>query len=234
MNVEVRTGDPLLGGFYTVSEAARLLQIENRQRITMWLQGRKDGTSLPIIARDYKPVNNIQELSFWDLIEVRFIHHFRRQGLSLQYLRKVWGKARQELGSQHPFALSNFKFMTERKRIFQHAIEEDGDSKTWEILGDQLEMYEVIENILAQGLTFDPKSHLANMWKPIDNKCPSVIVDPRYAFGHPVITERHIPTSAIYKTWRAEGFNAERVADWFQIAIGEVDAAVEFEARLAG
>jgi uncharacterized protein (DUF433 family) len=234
MGVTARAGDPLLGGFYTVSEAARLLQIENRQRISSWLQGRTNGSFQPMLARDYSPVKNVQELSFWDLMEVRFIHHFRKQGLSLQFLRKVAARARREFGSSHPFALSKVKFMTDRKKIFQHTLEEEGDAKTRDIMGDQFEMYEIIENVLAKGVTFDPRSHLAEKWRPLEGDCPNVIVDPRFAFGHPVISDRRIPTSAISKTWRAERANTARVAEWFNISKSEVKEAVEFETRLAG
>ena len=233
MGVTARTGDPLLGGFYTVSEAARLLRIENRQRISSWLKGRTDASRKPMFTRDYDPVKDIQELSFWDLMEVRFIDHFRRQGLSLQLLRKIADRARKEFGRKHPFALSNTKFMTDRKKIFLHTLEEEGDKKTRDILGDQFEMYDIIEKVLAKGVTFDPSSHLAELWKPLEADCPNVIINPRYAFGHPVISIKRIPTSALFKTWRAEKGNANKVADWFSVTKAEVTEAVEFETRLA-
>ncbi len=104
--------DPLLGGFYTVREAARLLRIENKQRIYRWLT-----SDDAVLARDYEPITGSQELSFWDLFEVRFVETFRTQGLSLQFIRKVATKARTEFKTQHPFALSDSKYLTDRKRI---------------------------------------------------------------------------------------------------------------------
>jgi hypothetical protein len=101
MRVAPSRPDPLLGGFYTVSEAARLLRIGNKQRIYRWIS--RDNA---VLARDYEPVGGSQELSFWDLFEVRFVETFRAQGLSLQYLRKVATKARAEFRVTHPFAAS--------------------------------------------------------------------------------------------------------------------------------
>ncbi|HEV2100295.1 MAG TPA: hypothetical protein VGR45_15420 [Stellaceae bacterium] len=68
MGVAGQLTDPLLQGFYTGPEAARLLRIRNPQRIYRWL-----GRENPVIARDFEPVDGSQELSFWDLFEVRFV-----------------------------------------------------------------------------------------------------------------------------------------------------------------
>lgn len=56
-----RPTDPLLQGFYTVPEAARLLRIGNPRRIYRWI-----GRDNPVLARDYEPLGGSQELSFWD------------------------------------------------------------------------------------------------------------------------------------------------------------------------
>jgi uncharacterized protein (DUF433 family) len=218
--------DPLLGGFYTVAEAARLLRIGDKKRIYRWL-GDDDE---PVIRRDYDPVDGRQELSFWDLFEVRFVEAFRAQGLSLQFLRKVAAKARTDFRTQHPFALASSKYLTDRRRIFLKTAEEIGE-RTHDVLSGQYEMYVAIENFLANGVEFNPDTLLAEEWPPYA-ECPNVIINPRYAFGHPVIGEKHIPTAALYKLWRAEKDNA-RVAGWYGVTIGEVEQAIDFELRLA-
>ncbi|OHC75799.1 MAG: hypothetical protein A3G18_12615 [Rhodospirillales bacterium RIFCSPLOWO2_12_FULL_58_28] len=173
-----------------------------------------------------------QELSFWDLIEVRFVEHFRSQGLSLQFLRKVAEKARIEFKSSHPFALSKARFLTDRKRIFQQTAEEEGEGKTHDILSGQYEMYEAIEEILAKGVAFDTATELAREWRPLQSECPNVVIDPRFAYGHPVVGAKHIPTSALFRQWRSDNGNRERVANWYGVNRGDVDEAIEFELRL--
>lgn len=227
MNVAAHTGDPLLGGFYTVSEAARLLRIENKQRIYRWLRSNDEA----VIDRDYAPIGRSQELSFWDLFEVRFVEHFRAQGLSLQFLRKVAAKARAELKTKHPFALSKATFLTDRKRIFQQTAEELDERKTHDLLSGQYEMYETIETLLAKNVSFNPKTSLAEEWPPLA-ECPNVIINPRYAYGQPVIGDAKIPTAALFRLWRAEG-NSDRVAHWYGLSRAFVDEAIEFELRLA-
>lgn len=222
--------DPLLGGFYSVSEAARLLRIENKQRIYRWLGSDKSEQD-PVIARDYNPIANTQELSFWDLIEVRFVEHFRSQGLSLQYLRKVAVTARAEFNTQHPFALSKAEYLTDRRRIFEKIAEGEGP-RVRELLSGQYEMYETIEEVVAKNLSFNPKTFLAEQWRPLDS-CPRVVVNAHYAYGQPVVGKRRVPTAAIYRQWRAERGDKARVAEWWAIDPSEVDEALEFEIRLA-
>ncbi len=158
VSMAMKKSDPLLGGFYTMKEAARLLRIDNRQRIYLWLRP-LEGENKPgrgaVIERDYQPLQNMHELSFWDLIEVRFVHHFRRQGLSLQYLRRVAEIARRKFKVQHPFALSNAEYVTDRKKIFELVAAEQGE-RVQELLTGQYEMYAAIETALAKGVAFDP------------------------------------------------------------------------------
>lgn len=227
------TDDSLAGGFYTVSEAARLLKMGNYQRVYGWLSGHKNSRAGPVLDRDYEPLDGSQEISFWDLMEIRFIEHFRGQGVSLQTLRSVAEKARKKFQNRHPFALSNVKFLTDRKNIFEHAARENGDTTTLDMVRDQYEMYGVIEDILAKGVAFDPHTHLAAEWRPLRNDCPNVVLNPKYAYGHPVIGDRHIPTSALFRLWRAELGDKRRVADWYSVDLDAVEEAVEFEMRLA-
>ncbi|MGA9137375.1 MAG: DUF433 domain-containing protein [Methylovirgula sp.] len=226
MSVNIFTPDPLLGGFYTMTEAARLLRIENKQRIYRWLTSDE-----AVITRDYQPIRGAQELSFWDLFEVRFVEAFRAQGFSLQFLRKVANKARADFNVKHPFALSNSKYLTDRKKIFCKVAEETGE-KTHDVLSGQYEMYETIENILAKDVEFNPKTLLAEEWPPYA-ECPHVIINPRYAYGQPVIGEKKIPTAAIYRLWKVES-NKDRVASWYGVRPSDLDEAIEFEVRLAG
>jgi uncharacterized protein (DUF433 family) len=233
MSVVLLRPDPLLAGFYTLTEATRLLRVESRRRVKSWLQDRDDVYVSAIIDRDYPPIGKAQELSFWDLMEVRFIEHFRNQGLTLQYLRKVSDAARKELKHKHPFALANVKFQTNRKKIFVQVAEAEGDTKTRDALGDQYEMYDVIEAMLAKGVEFDPRTHLADSWRPLHTEHPNVVVHPRFAFGHPVISGKHVPTGAIFRMFRAESGNKAKVAKAFRISEDDVNEAVEFETKLA-
>jgi uncharacterized protein (DUF433 family) len=134
--------------------------------------------------------------------------------------------------SRHPFALSNVRFLTDRRKVFAHAAEEAGDERTWDLATHQYEMYAAIEAAVAKGVAFHPVTGLAERWQPLA-EYPNVIVHPLLAFGRPVVGERKVPTKTIFLSWSAEDENEERVARWFNIKPSEVSEAVSFERTLA-
>ena len=217
-------------GFYTLGEAARLVGVPQR-RIAYWVAGDRRHP-YPVIDRDYPSGGPDQVVSFLDLMEIRFLDYFRRQGLSLQYLRKAASMMRAELDSKHPFAYYCTEYLTDRKRIFVR-LARSGRSHISEILGKQLEMYDIIEASLAKGVRFDPKTHVARRWRPEPQSYPLVVVDPLHAFGQPVVGMRRIPTSALYRSWKAEGGDTRRVADIWDASVDDVRQAVDFEITLA-
>jgi hypothetical protein len=156
--VEMRP-DPLMGGFYSAAEAARILRVDSPKKVARWVSGYNGCDS--VILADYGIMHGKLSLSFLDMMEVRFLEHFRKQGVPLQTLRRALVHARAEMNAKHPFALSKIKFLTDRRRVFGNAAKETGDSRTWELVTNQYEMYEAIEEVLAKGVAFDPLSCLA-------------------------------------------------------------------------
>jgi uncharacterized protein (DUF433 family) len=223
--------DPLNGGSYTLQEAARLLGIANTSRIRGWIAGYQNRPD-PIIRRQYMIGDGAQELGFWDLLEVRFIEHFRKQGVSLQSLRKAAEAARLELKRQHPFAISNIKFMTDRKRIFMQSAEETGDRKLLDLTCGQYAMYDVIERNLAKGIEFDPSTGLAERWHPQPTEFPHVVLNPRISFGQPCIEQFRMPTATLFQAWKTEENDYDAVSDWYEVGRPFVEEAVKFEMAL--
>jgi uncharacterized protein (DUF433 family) len=223
--------DPIAGGFYTVREAARLLNMPNAGMVAAWIKGR-GRAGAPVISRQYPPIGKSQELGFLDLIEVRFIEHFRKQDYSLQSLRKAAETARAELSCEHPFALYGARFIAERKNIFLAVAKSENDAKLLNLVTKQYGMYSVLEEVLSRGLTFDPTSGLAMRWRPREKEFPHIIVDPRIAYGQPALEPVRVPTDAIFSAWKAEDGSYKAVSDWFEIDEGLAREAVEFELSL--
>ena len=84
----------LAAGFYTVQEAARLIEVGSVRRITGWLRGYPGRNVEPLLTRDYAKIGDYEELSFLDLMEVRFVEHFREQGVKVRTLRRALENAR--------------------------------------------------------------------------------------------------------------------------------------------
>jgi len=228
----LETNDPLAGGFYTVREAARLLAIAQPTKITGWLHGHKGRGRGPIIQRQYQPIDGAQELGFLDLIEVRFVEHFRKQGVSLQALRRAAATARDAWKQQHPFATSNTKYLTDRIEVFSKIARDLHDNILLNLVTKQYEMYVVLESVLAKGVEFDPASGLAREWRPKQAEFPDVALSPLVAYGQPAIMPFGVPTTAIYNTWKAENGDYTATSDWYEIDEKFAKQAVEFELGL--
>jgi uncharacterized protein (DUF433 family) len=222
-----KSADSLAGGFYTVTEAARLLNLESPRRVTRWLSGPD-----PVILRQYPKAGTVHEVGFLDLLEIRFIEHFRKCGISLQALRRCAQNARAALGMDHPFATSNVRFQTDRRRVFMETAEETGDPKLLDLVRNQFALYAVIESVLARDLTFDV-SGFASEWRPDTVHYPSVAINPRHAFGRPTVAGAKVTTSAVFNLFKAEQGNTTAVARWFNITEEETTQAVAFESELA-
>ncbi len=164
------------------------------------------------------------------MVEVRFVEHFRQQKISLQALRAAAANARAALDVSHPFATSGVKFQTDRKRVFLETAKAAGDPHLLDLMTNQLVIYEMIERMLEKSLEFD-LSGFARQWRPAPESAPNVVVSPAFAFGRPVISRRRVPTATLFQAWRAEGGDANAVADWHDVLPDEVREAVEFELR---
>ena len=229
MNVavaDISLNRPLSGGFYTASEASRILGLSGPSIVKSWLG---QGKSVPTLVKQY---SEAPDVGFWDLMEIRFINYFRNKGISLQHLRKVAYRSRMRFENNHPFALSAVKFKTDRKKIFAEISSEENDKQLEDMLTGQLSLYEVVEDFLAKGIEFDPSSGLAKSWKPLPQSLPRIILDPKIAHGQPSVEVAGVPTKTLFLNCKAESFNYSATADWFEVKEELVREAVEYELGL--
>lgn len=231
----IATVNPLARGFYTVRDAARLIEVGNAQRIRGWLNGYAHRKVGPLLVRDYQPRGDAQELSFLDLMEVRFVEHFRDIGVKPQTLRQCLKTAREKFVEDKPLLKQGVLFIpTDDRRkvvveeIMKPAAKENRDKKLWNLVDRNYEFDEFIEGNLARGLTFDPNTQLTATWVPRPHEFPDVIVDPAIAYGQPIVP-RGVPTDVLFRAWRAEKSDMGAVADWYNLPVDQVKMAVGFE-----
>lgn len=220
--------DPLLSGFYSLSDASRLVGAAPGV-VRGWLNGYANSSAGPVIDRDFEGTHTV---SFLDLMELRFIAMFRGQGLSMPTIRKAAAQARRDWNVRHPLAMSSEHYVTDRRNVFAQAAEESGDSITWDLATGQHEMWATIERTIERGIVFDPKTYIAKFWRPKEAEFPKVIIDPRIAFGRPSLEGFRVPTSAVFNQWKAEA-NIERVAMWLGLPANLVEMAIEYELTAA-
>jgi len=217
-------------GFYAVSDAARLLKASPRS-IRRWLGGytyRQDGkvhTVPPLWEPELPRTEDHIELSFRDLIELRFVKAFVDAGLGLKAIRNCLDYARECVNSDRPFSTSRFR--TDGRTIFLESLEKSEDGRLLDLKKRQFAFKRVIERSFKD---LDIEDNAVARWRPFKGK-NSIVVDPNRAFGQPIAASYGVPTVALADAAEAEG-SVERVARLFEVSTAVVRDAVRFERDL--
>lgn len=229
MNAPTRIDWDKIGqvGLYTVPMASRILS-ESGVKIRSWIEGYPNSHAAPIIHRQFPQINGRTVLGFLDLIEARFVRYFEHLGLSAQFIRKIAEKLRHRHKADHPFA-TNKRFRTDGKTIIMETLTDD-ERRLLNLRNDNFEMEAIIEPSLFASILY--ADDLAYRWHPVQ-KLPRVALDPKYAFGRPVIENAWVPTDILYGAFQAEASIANVAAD-FDIDKEAVEQAVAYEEMLRG
>jgi uncharacterized protein (DUF433 family)/DNA-binding transcriptional MerR regulator len=222
-------------GLYSIGEASRLTEARPYQ-IRRWLFGYSyrgvDGKPHPIPPLWTTQLAGAdiggETLGFHDLLELRFVLAFIRNGVSLQVIRATAAAARLELHSDYPFTTKRFR--TDGKTIFFQAVRDSGESGLMDLRKRQFAFDAVIRPSLYAGIEFRSDGR-AERWFPVPQS-KQIVIDPDISFGRPVVEKFGVPTEALYASFKAEGHRA-RVARIFEVPLSVVSAAVKFEQRLA-
>lgn len=224
------------GGLYPLVQAARLVGVEPRS-VRRWLKGYswnyRDGRSSsgPLWTLQYANDEELgaeQVLGFHDLLELRAIAKFIEHGVPLKVIRLTIEQATKQFGA-HP--LHTQRFMTDGRKFFHEAIELTGQRNLVDFEGKQIVFDAVIRPSLFAGIDYTATGQ-AQRWFPVQGR-KVIVLDPRKQFGEPIIADAGVPTDTIAAAVKAEGGDRKRVARLYRVTPAAVDAAVNFERRLA-
>jgi uncharacterized protein (DUF433 family) len=217
-------------GLYTINDAATLLKSPPRT-IRRWMKGydyKQDGEKRhvdPLWRADLIQDDADVELSFRDLIELRFINAFTDLGLSIRTIRSCLDAARECVGSDRPF--SSGRFRTDGQRIFLQSTEHLDDPVLIDLKRRQFVFNTVVERTFKE---LDLEDDIVARWRPYRGK-KSIVIDPTRSFGQPVTTEFGVPTIVLAEAVEAEGSIA-RVAALYEVDRSVVIDAVRFHQEL--
>lgn len=192
-----------------------------------WLNGR------PIEDKRYYPAGKFstegqgadRHFGFHALIELFTIAQLRQRGIPMSTVRHAREELMDRYKTPHPFALEGL--MTSGRKL----IKSLNDDILLELgTRGQTAFSKVLEPFCAS-LDFDHSSALASRYFPLGRDKP-VVVDPRHAFGRPVIVGTNITTETIMSLLRG-GEVVENIADSYRIAPEAVLAAKAFEQQKA-
>jgi len=216
---------------YTAAGIGRLAGM-SPDRVRRWLRGygRSWGREVrpqPSAVRPEGPMR-ARYASFLELVDLLFVKAFLDHGVGLRHLRRALGEAADLLGTQH-FARQTF--FTEGRRVYLEIRGRESRALLELQTDGQWVIAPVIVD-LAKRIHFDPASEVARRWYP-RGQSGYVVVDPAIGFGQPTLTGRGIRTSQIHDLYQAEGEDVAVVCRWWGLSRKEVEAAVDFEQRLA-
>lgn len=210
-------------GVYTPREAARLVGT-NAQQVLRWTRG--SGPNEPLWQAYYQFIDDdITEISFLDLIEVRVVAAMRHAGIPLQQIRFAISFAQEKFNLERPLASQSFK--TDGTEILMEAIEKDGEFVS---LSRKRPGQKVFKEIVSQSLNdLEYDGDIVARWRPKGH--PRVIIDPVRSFGDPLLDEFGISTSMIYNEF-TEFSDEKYLASIYEIPISFIRASLQFEASL--
>jgi len=231
-------------GVYGAPDALRLINFRrnreapgrsvSRQTVVRWLRGydyedRGGGIrhSAPLWRPDYANDDDTIEVSFRDLIELRFVKAFRDVGLGLPTIRECFKRAVVEVHDERPFSTQRFR--TDGKTIF---LEITHDVREGELL-DLRQRQRVFHRVVApslRDLEFD--AEVVARWFPLGISRKSIVVDPTRAFGRPIVVEGSVPTEILFEAVKTEG-SPDKVAKLYEVPLSAVREAVMFQEQLA-
>lgn len=213
-------------GVYVLSEAAQLTGLK-RARVREWFWRRvSDPVPRSIFDGDYTGVAEGQSISFLELVEVFVAGQLREHGVSLQSLRRAHAKLQEDWETRHPFARKEFR--TDGQNVLVRAL----DEPERRIVCEAITTSQVFESVIRptlEKIDYDPISNLATKW----HLAPLVVLNPRVCFGQPIVEPVGITTYVLAAFYLANGRNAKRVANWYEVEEKHVMAAVEYETRHA-
>lgn len=218
-------------GLYSLADAAKLLRAPPRN-IRRWMGGYvyKDAVGdahrmPPLWKADLPEADDKIELSFRDLIELRFVKAFVDAGIGLKAIRNCLEYARSCVDSDRPF--SSGQFRTDGRTIFLESLERAGEPRLLDLRRKQYVFKQVVDHSFKD---LDLENDAVARWRPFHGKS-SIVVDPERAFGQPIAASFGVPTVVLADAVRAEGSEA-RVARLFEVSPSVVRDAVRFEGEL--
>lgn len=240
--------DDVLGrGVYGAAEALRLINFQradaahrgaselrrkvSRNTVARWLYGYKHGEtrSEPLWHPDYTPTEEetLLEVSFRDLIELRFVKAFRDAGLSLQTIRECFSRAVEAVHDERPF--STLRFRTDGKTIFLKITRDIQEGEFVDLKRRQNVFYSFVEPSLHD-LEFD--ADIVTRWFPLGISRKSIVIDPTRAFGRPIVNDGGVPVETVVRAAKVEG-SPERVAKLYELPVAAVRDAIALQQQLA-
>lgn len=222
----MRASDPRNLPRYSYQEADRLAGL-GRGTARRWLKGYaySDTAGKRVARPPVTPRDEVQPAaSFLDLVELVAIGGFKDLGYGIPQIRLIVSACREIFRVERP--LTSLQFKAGARQVFV----DHPDERLVEVLRTrgQRAWNEVLEPFL-QTLEYDKVAKQVLRWWP-QGLSGSVVVDPDFGFGLPVIRETGIRTEIVFERFLADE-EPSSIAEEFAVDLCVIDSVIRFEAK---
>jgi uncharacterized protein (DUF433 family) len=214
-----RFASPLL----TPLEVAEHLQIPERT-IHRWLS--QDAGGRPLVHSVKPKFRGQPSVPFVALVEAYVLRSLRKLGLSTDKIRDAAGEIRQQFATE--YGLASRRIATDGVDVFIHYLDSDDLAR----VGDrQMPLRQVISDYLRYIVWTDDDDEFPGRLtlRKYDPDVAEVVIDPRFAWGAPIVEPSKVPVTAVLGMWRA-GETFDVVADEYGLSVDQVRALVRVAA----
>jgi uncharacterized protein (DUF433 family) len=220
-------------GLYALPEAARLARVP-RTTLGNWVHGYRYPSggrvarAKPVIVPTVGPDAT---LSFVNLMEALTLAGFRQIRVPMQRVRKALDYASKHLDLEH--LLASQRLLTDGKELFWEFQERSDDGEVSLVnlnRRGQKAFPEAVMRYLRE-MEWGRDSFATRWWPGSEPRSGAVVIDPRRAFGAPVLAGTGIRTEDVFSRFSA-GEPLEDLADDYGLSFGQIEAAVRLEVRL--
>jgi uncharacterized protein (DUF433 family) len=219
--------DPREMPAYSIPDAAHYIRVP-ATTLRYWVLGKKYTTETghrkfakPVILL---PDKDRPLLSFFNLTEAHILRALRKdQKIQLPHIRWAIDYVAEKLGDAHPLLQDRFK--TDGVRLFVDALEK----RLIDASGfGQMVMPELMDHL--ERLEFEDKvvSRLYPFTRRTGTGPRTVLIDPRYSFGRPVLAKVYVPTALIVERYEA-GESIDDLAKDYGCEKLEIEEAIRCE-----
>jgi uncharacterized protein (DUF433 family) len=205
----------------TPYEAATHLQIPERT-MSRWL--RSEDNRPPLVHSLRPKKRGRPSVPFIALVEAYVLRALRDLGLTPRAIADAAAQVRAEFGTE--YGLATRRIATDGIDVFIHYLDSDELARATD---RQIPIRGVVEDYLKY-VTWDDDGFARRLvLRRYDPAIAQVVIDPRFAWGAPIVESAKVTVDAVLGMWRG-GETPQTVADEYGLSVEQVEALIRVAA----
>ena len=205
----------------TPYEAATHLQIPER---TMYRWLRPENDRPPLVHSILPEKRGWPSVPFIALVEAYVLRALRDLGLSPRAIAEAATEVRVAFGTE--YGLATRRIATDGIDVFIHYLDNDELARAAD---RQIPIRGIVEDYLKYVSWDDDGFAQRLVLRRYDPAVAQVVIDPRFAWGAPIVEPARVTVDAVVGMWRG-GETAETVADEYGLSVEQVEALIRVAA----